>query len=263
VDPQLSFWHRGTFPRFASALVEISVNYGQSGTYTALATYSFLTINDWTLEQLDLSDYVGLTNVRIRFRYYDNGWTGGVWDIDDVRISEPDAVSITGGPSGVPDPVGSAETANLSVTASDSWDHPLNYNWTADCSAWSAGNGSFNDSTLPDPTWTAPSNSTGSTQNCSISVTVDDGEFGKSDTGSYTQGIVGIPKVPPGDCNGDGLVDAGDISATILEIFDPTFAGTEGCDSNGDGKVDAGDIYCVKILVFGGTCGDSSSSTQV
>ena len=82
-------------------------------------------------------------------------------------------------------------------------------------------------------------------------------------TESATAGVLNDDSATPHDCNGDGVIDAGDISATILAIFDPTFPGGPGCDSNGDGSVDAGDISCVIILIFGGTCGAGSSSTQV
>ncbi len=76
----------------------------------------------------------------------------------------------------------------------------------------------------------------------------------------------------PGDCNGDGVVNAGDISACVLEIFDGdgiqpedapggTFPGTPCCDSNQDGIIDAGDISCiVRIIFYGpGACSGGSN----
>jgi hypothetical protein len=79
-----------------------------------------------------------------------------------------------------------------------------------------------------------------------------------------------------GDCNGDGLVDAGDISALVLEIFDGdgnipadtpggTFAGDPvGSDANEDGVVDAGDISCTVLLIFNGpgACGGGVASAS-
>jgi hypothetical protein len=67
-----------------------------------------------------------------------------------------------------------------------------------------------------------------------------------------------------GDCNNDHVVDAGDISAVVLEIFDGdgtdpahtpggTFGGNLGCDANGDNTVDAGDISCTVLTIFGGS----------
>ena len=72
----------------------------------------------------------------------------------------------------------------------------------------------------------------------------------------------------PGDCNGDDKVDAGDLSALVLEIFDGDgnlpgnapgggFAGTIGCDANEDNNVDAGDLSCTVLTIFNGlgACG--------
>jgi len=70
-----------------------------------------------------------------------------------------------------------------------------------------------------------------------------------------------------GDCNGDGSLDAGDMSALVLEIFDAdgalpvnapqsTFVGDpDGCDANRDNTVNAGDMSCTVIKLFGGPGG--------
>jgi uncharacterized protein YkwD len=75
------------------------------------------------------------------------------------------------------------------------------------------------------------------------------------------------PTTPPiarGDCNGDHGVNAGDISALTLELFDGdgtvaanapggTFAGQPlGCDANADAQINAGDVSCTVLLVFEG-----------
>ena len=64
-----------------------------------------------------------------------------------------------------------------------------------------------------------------------------------------------------GDCNGDGLVDAADISSFVLEIFDGdntdpaltpggTFKGNPvGCNPNQDYVVDAGDLSCTILII--------------
>ncbi len=87
---------------------------------------------------------------------------------------------------------------------------------------------------------------------------------GQGVAGDISDGYVEIlPDGLPGDANGDGTVDAGDISALVLEIFDGdgnvpsdtpggTFAGTPNSDANEDGVVDAGDISCVVLLIFDG-----------
>lgn len=82
--------------------------------------------------------------------------------------------------------------------------------------------------------------------------------------GTTTGTTVRILSGTPGDCNRDDRVDAGDISALVLEIFDgdgsdpqqtPTgsFAGDPvGCDANEDGLIDAGDLSCTPLLIFNG-----------
>ncbi len=87
-------------------------------------------------------------------------------------------------------------------------------------------------------------------------------------TRSPTPAPTSTPVPARGDCNGDGGVNAGDLSALSLEIFDGdgvlavdvpggTFAGQPtGCDSNGDNLVTAGDVSCTVLLIFEGpgTC---------
>jgi hypothetical protein len=101
------------------------------------------------------------------------------------------ALTITTPPNGIPNPVASGETANLGVAAQDSLGHDLTYAWTADCPAALVGEGSFNSASLQTPTWTAPQNTTGSQQDCTIQVTVSDGAVPdpKSQSPSYSQGV--------------------------------------------------------------------------
>jgi hypothetical protein len=94
------------------------------------------------------------------------------------------------------------------------------------------------------------------------------GSFGTSVEGLSLDGFVRILPGQLGDCNGDGTVDAGDLSALVLEIFDgdgvlpadtPTinpmtsvFAGNAvGCNPNQDYVVDAGDVSCTVMIIFG------------
>lgn len=86
-------------------------------------------------------------------------------------------------------------------------------------------------------------------------------------TGSTVGGAVEIYGGARGDCNGNGLLDAPDLVASGLEIFDSdgnfafdtpqgTFLGNPiGCDANADTLVDAGDLSCNNRLFFGLTCG--------
>ena len=95
-------------------------------------------------------------------------------------------------------------------------------------------------------------------------------EAGDSTGGDYalTGGFLAAPLFPgptlPGDCNADGKVGAGDLSALVLEIFDGdgsaaadapggTYAGDPvGCDANGDALIGAGDLSCAVLIVFNG-----------
>jgi hypothetical protein len=105
--------------------------------------------------------------------------------------SVPHDLTITSNPSGFPNPVASGGAANLSVAATDTLPHTLTYAWTADCPAALVGDGSFNNASLQTPTWTAPPNTTGSQQDCTIQVTVSDGAVPdpKSQSPSFSQGV--------------------------------------------------------------------------
>ncbi len=62
----------------------------------------------------------------------------------------------------------------------------------------------------------------------------------------------------PGDCNGDGLIDANDYPALLAELADGpgerttdaqngAFAGSWGCDVNGDGLIDQNDVTALQL----------------
>lgn len=99
---------------------------------------------------------------------------------------------------------------------------------------------------------------------------------GQSVPGSISHGFVRVFSGLPGDCNGDGVVDAGDLSACPLEIFDGdgnfwadvpggTFAGDAvGCDANEDGIVDSGDSSCKVLIIFNGqgACDGAQAARQ-
>ncbi|MBN1669094.1 MAG: PD40 domain-containing protein, partial [Anaerolineales bacterium] len=90
------------------------------------------------------------------------------------------------------------------------------------------------------------------------------GSYGISIPGIALDGFVRILPGSLGDCNGDGLVNAGDLSALVLEIFDGddnrpadtpggTFPGNAvGCNPNQDYVVDAADISCTVMVIWGG-----------
>ena len=90
------------------------------------------------------------------------------------------------------------------------------------------------------------------------------GTGGQSVDGTTSDGSVEIFGTLAGDCNGDGNVDAGDLTACTLEVFDGdgsfwlatpggTFPGNPaGCDANEDTVVDAGDLSCKVLIIFMG-----------
>ena len=81
------------------------------GTWQRLASYSG-SQGDWVQAQIDLSDYQGLPNVRIRFVNY--GYTGYWWQIDDISVrgEEP--------PAPVPDVKANGHDGPLFITPEES-----------------------------------------------------------------------------------------------------------------------------------------------
>lgn len=97
---------------------------------------------------------------------------------------------------------------------------------------------------------------------------------GQSLPASGGAGVVRVLPGPRGDCNGDRAVDAADLGASGLELFDGdgdfwldvpagTFAGQPvGCDANIDGRVDAGDVSCVGRRIFALGCSADAMSER-
>lgn len=96
-------------------------------------------------------------------------------------------LTINSGPTSSADPVASGGTANLSVTATDSYGHSLSYSWSASCPTLPS-NGTFGPNSAS-TTWTAPANTTPSVQSCTISVNVTADAGGLSQTPSYSQEV--------------------------------------------------------------------------
>lgn len=106
-------------------------------------------------------------------------------------------------------------------------------------------------------------------------LNLDTFSYNIKDTGGLTSGAnvtVDIKRdKAPGNCNGQGGLDAGDLTAWGLEFFDGddnskwyhtpnsigggTFDGSPyGCNANKNSQIDAGDLTCIGILYFGGVC---------
>jgi hypothetical protein len=91
--PVLSFWQRYVFePNADYGYVDVSIDDGSTWSAIYFVTGSSL---DWREKRIDLSEYVGATDFRIRFRLQSNssGRYDG-WYIDDVRIDETATPSI-------------------------------------------------------------------------------------------------------------------------------------------------------------------------
>ncbi len=100
-------------------------------------------------------------------------------------------MTITSGPTGTPDPVASGGLVTLSLTASSSVPVTLTYAWTASCTG-SLASGSFAPGpNVATPVWTAPPNTTGAQQTCTLAVTVSDGA-GHSASGSWPERVNSI-----------------------------------------------------------------------
>ena len=85
--PVLSFWHRHSLEANADwGYVEVSANMGSTWT---TVYYTTGTKTSWEQDKIDLTNYVGNTDVRIRFRLQSNSANNlDGWYIDDVCIEE-------------------------------------------------------------------------------------------------------------------------------------------------------------------------------
>jgi len=104
--PQLSFWHKyeitsrdyssycGYTTEYDYGRVYLSTNKGQAGTWTQLASFKG-SQSAWKKEQIDLSNWAGLPDIRIKFVMEDNRSANGNcterlagWTIDDVALED-------------------------------------------------------------------------------------------------------------------------------------------------------------------------------
>ncbi len=110
-----------------------------------------------------------------------------------VRVaSVPDVITVESGPGGSTDPVQSGSAVPLTLSATDSLDHPLQFLWWASCPALGASGTFTPASNVRQPTWTAPANRTGSQQSCTLNVKVADGR-GTSATRAFLQRVDSVP----------------------------------------------------------------------
>ena len=98
-------------------------------------------------------------------------------DVDITRVVNLNVLpehhlAITSGPDSLSNPADPLSEVEFFVIAEDTRDFNLEYSWSADCSAWSDDNGSFESASLSQVVWTAPENGTGAQEDCVIKVVV-------------------------------------------------------------------------------------------
>ncbi|PIR43087.1 hypothetical protein COV24_04625 [candidate division WWE3 bacterium CG10_big_fil_rev_8_21_14_0_10_32_10] len=86
---------------------------------------------------------------------------------------------------------------------------------------------------------------------------------------------VRVISTKPGDCNGDQMINEGDIAATASELFDGdssdwlgvrngSFRGNPtGCDSKPDHVINTDDLVCTALAVYGYNCSDLTNEEVV
>ena len=87
VMPVLDFWHRYSFQKYSDfGYVEVSTDDGSNWRRVYFVTGGSAS---WVNEKVDLAEYAGQSNVRIRFRAVtDSSGTADGWGIDDVSVAE-------------------------------------------------------------------------------------------------------------------------------------------------------------------------------
>lgn len=92
----------------------------------------------------------------------------------------------------------------------------------------------------------------------------DDHSSGSLTSNAATVSLTVVADDPRGDCNADGVVNAGDFTAIVLEMFDDDasnkwyeiyqegFPGSPlGCDANADQEIKISDLVCTVLVAFG------------
>jgi len=130
----------------------------------------------------------GSTYIRASYSY--SGVTKSAQS--SITVDFPHIVSITSGPTASPSTIPSGGSTSLSVSASDSLGHSLTWNWSWVSSTGGLGQGSFSNTNSQNPTWTAPANTTGSSQTVTLKVKASC----SSDPTKYAEGTVNVTVEP-------------------------------------------------------------------
>lgn len=152
-------------------------------------------------------------------------------------------VMVTNAPGASPSTLGSGATATMNVNALDSLRHAIVYRWSAAC-PWAASNGWLSDPAAWQPSWTAPVNTTGMTQSCTLRVEVSDA-FGATDDASVAVPVESIAHTlvingtPSSSANPVGPGDTVTLAAAATDSLDHglTFAWSASCPAlEGNGR---------------------------
>jgi hypothetical protein len=111
----------------------------------------------------------------------------------DSALNALHTLAITSGPTGTPNPVVPGGDVNLTSAASDSFGHTITSAWTSTCTG-GITTGTFDNAAAQNPTWTAGANATGTTQTCTLKLTITDGH-GSSKFGTLNVTVLSVPKV--------------------------------------------------------------------
>ena len=100
VHPVLTFWHKHSFYKHSGyeedrGEVWISTNNGQPGSWKRITDFRG-TMSSYYESQIDLTPYVGLRNIRVKFEIHDTIYSANDnsdgWWIDSVRIGEDQSI---------------------------------------------------------------------------------------------------------------------------------------------------------------------------
>ncbi len=211
---------------------------------TGFATSSEVDLNDGTTEYpipAYQTQFVSSAQLKVCAGvWYTSDWTAQVTNsvnlsnVFPFTVSPPvssSTIAITVDPTGSPNPVQSGGAVNLSVMATtDPPNGPIAYDWSAACPALGS-NGTFSNSALRNPTWTAPLN-TGAQRACSICVTAKSGD--SSDINCFPQNVAGSSDTKSVDLIKNGDFQEGDDDWTVSTFggfYAGTYAGLQNCDS--------------------------------
>lgn len=230
-----------------SGRVDISTNGGAN--WTNLMAYAGQSLRGPRTETLDLTSYLGQSNVKIRFWYVVPNWDW-FWEVDDVVVSAgqqgPCTSHICSGSS-------CTLTCTATVSATGTVGTPVSFASTATatgCSGTPAYDWNYGDGTAHGATQNA-SHSYGTAGTFSWTLTVTQGGVTCTKTGSVTVSGGGGSK--PGDCDGNGTVSIGELQRTVNMYLGTQTVGC-GSDCSGDGTVSIGEIQKV-VNAYLGTAG--------